>query len=389
MNMGNHSEHVFDLRQLSNLNSDIFQDFWVRRTEIRQSLADEQNSKAAIRELVKELNFGGLLRLFLPSRLGGHEADTPTVQRILRTLASVSGSLGWLAMVGCQSPLLLSFLPLETFELIYQETPNVFLASSTKPDGVAKRVKGGWKISGEWKFVSGVTHSNWVLNYSKTDDGEIIGTIHRSGEVMIMQDWDAVGLRHTSSNSIALESSFVPDSHTFQRSTAVSCFCDPATRITRSEHFSLHMGAIALGTLDRALDYFSHHFNNWDTLNAKRRFEDFEIKKSLGRSIVVEKSVSAALESTIDEIHAITSLKSNNLSPIESASCFATIRLVIEQCLSAVDSMFLAAGSSVVFRNNELQECICDLRTVLQHANISPGRFAQLSESIYGKSCRN
>ncbi|MDV9193093.1 acyl-CoA dehydrogenase family protein, partial [Streptomyces sp. SR27] len=102
-------------------------------------------------------------------------------------------------------------------------------AAVVPPAGRLARAPGGWTLSGEWAFASGVEHAEWVL-LASLDHSGAGAPVYRvlavpRERVGIRETWEAVGLRATGSHSVVIEEAdavFVPEHRTFVRDALVT-----------------------------------------------------------------------------------------------------------------------------------------------------------------------
>lgn len=377
-----------DLALLASSTSDAVEarrQFRTNHASLRQLIAGSKRKDRLPDEVIDELVAGGVLRLLLPMACDGLELDGASVLVILEELASVSASLAWTAMVACDSPVLLSLLPKTTFESIYAHGPDVLLASSSIPAGTARKVDGGWRISGTWPFVSGNSHCELVLTHSRDSAGATIASLHPRSDVTFIDDWRSLGLRATSSNSVQLDNAWAPDSHVFVVGEATSCLDTPEMAIAPSEHFALQMAAIACGVVKHMIDVVRTARNGHLGRSPKRKFEDAALLSALGEAVALLKIARPALKQAMAELIQPSSTD-DDLAAHALPTSLAVARFVVARCIASADAIFSLSGSSVVFEGDELQECTRDLHCIAQHANLSPGRFAQLGERVINSS---
>jgi alkylation response protein AidB-like acyl-CoA dehydrogenase len=74
-------------------------------------------------------------------------------------------------MIGCLALVLWGKLPRATFEAPYAERPDVSLAGTVKPSGVATPVVGGFRVTGQWSFASSCQRRDWFVAHCIVDDG--------------------------------------------------------------------------------------------------------------------------------------------------------------------------------------------------------------------------
>ena len=166
-------------------------------------------SPAAVDALHRE----GLLKLWVPEKLGGAELDPVHSLGVLENLSYADASAGWVAMaanlsIGTAGAYLADHA---VAELWADGKSPVIAGQGTRP-GVAHLADGGLSLSGSWSFGSGLKHSTHVHS---------LGIIEETGEprifvtpieaVGLIDNWDVMGLRGTGSIDYTMTDVFVPD----------------------------------------------------------------------------------------------------------------------------------------------------------------------------------
>ena len=100
----------------------------------------------------------------LPSELGGIDSDILTYMDVIEEISRIDSSIGWNTMIGNSSigwPG--SFLDDKAISIIFKDGKVPLASSVMQPSGKAISVEGGFLLTGEWVFSSGIDHSDWVL----------------------------------------------------------------------------------------------------------------------------------------------------------------------------------------------------------------------------------
>ena len=162
---------------------------------------------------VAALHRDGLLKLWVPEKLGGAELDPVHSLEVLENLSYADASAGWVTMaanlsIGTAGAYLSDHA---VAELWGDGKQPVIAGQGTRP-GTAKMVDGGLLLSGSWSFGSGLKHSSHVHS---------LGIVEETGEprifvtpieaVNLIDNWDVMGLRGTGSIDYTMESVFVPN----------------------------------------------------------------------------------------------------------------------------------------------------------------------------------
>ena len=217
-----------------------------RETEAERHLPDE---------LVAGLRGSGLFRAGAPASVGAPEAPPAVALRCAEEVARGDASAGWCVSIAATSGLLGGWLPPEGVEEVFGN-PDKVAAGVWAPRGRARRVDGGYRVSGRWAFCSGIMHSDYLFGGCLVGDGDepsprIMG--FPVGELQIGDTWHTSGLRGTGSHDAAAEDVFVPEHRTLW-------LLDPPTsaatlyRFPILSFFALSIGAAALGNARGAIE---------------------------------------------------------------------------------------------------------------------------------------
>jgi alkylation response protein AidB-like acyl-CoA dehydrogenase len=195
------------------------------------------------------LRDAGAFCLLTPRELGGWEAPLTTVLDIYERFGHIDASVGllvWNPNFGFVGAML---DPAGVAQIWGDGTEPVFANSGQA--GTAEPVDGGYRLSGEWKIVSGIHGADWVILIGIAPEVRFfaVGT----NQVDVRNTWDVSGVRATGSNNVTADGIFVP--------TELTVALDTAPRIDRP----LYRGfiptlvfpgctAVALGVAGRAID---------------------------------------------------------------------------------------------------------------------------------------
>src|SRR5271155_517611 len=124
-------------------------------------------------EAVAALRDAGLFQLKLPAVMGGAEADPVTEMLVLEAIAYPDFTSGWFTMGGATAiGSLGAFLPQSGLDRVFVDGHVPTAAISFFPAGRAVRESGGYRVSGRWRFNSGIRHSEWVLGGTVVEGAE-------------------------------------------------------------------------------------------------------------------------------------------------------------------------------------------------------------------------
>lgn len=166
-------------------------------------------------QIIQEFIEHKLFKCNLPKKYGGLDWDLMQTLDFFEVAAYNDGSLGWLLQIGNGGNYFASSFPEEVATEIFSDKSTV-IAGSGAPTGIAVKVEKGYKITGKWPYCSGSDYANWfTMNCKVAGTDEIASFITRRNQVEVIEDWDTVGMRETSSNSIQATDIFIEDRFCF------------------------------------------------------------------------------------------------------------------------------------------------------------------------------
>jgi alkylation response protein AidB-like acyl-CoA dehydrogenase len=185
--------------------------------------ADHDLQGTFVTESFELLNASGYLASPVPTELGGGGATTAQVAWAQHELARFCGSTALATTMHLHVVLTNAWrwrkgMPGADRLLQRVAGERLVLASTgggdfTIPTGEARRVEGGWSVSGRKAFVSGAPAAAVASMWALADNGEAIafGAPLNHPSVTIVENWDAPGMRGTASHDVVLDGFFVPD----------------------------------------------------------------------------------------------------------------------------------------------------------------------------------
>lgn len=214
-------------------------------------------------EAVTALRDSGMFRLKLCSEMGGAEADPVTEMLVLENLAYHDLTSGWCTMVGATAIASLGiFLPKTGLDRVFGSGKIPTASISFFPAGRARRDGDGYRVSGRWRFNSGIRHAEWVIGGTVIEDAEpgqpnVMFSAFPASDVTLFDNWGGVtGLRGTGSCDCSVDDYHLPKDLSFVWDLlnpaplrgGVSYLLPPFAYVAK-EH-----GSVAIGGARRALD---------------------------------------------------------------------------------------------------------------------------------------
>lgn len=182
--------------------------------ELRGLSAAINRNRAVPRDVIARFEDAGLMGLARPALYGGPEIDVGLIFEIGRILAEGDGSAAWVYCVTNSHDHLVGLYPRQVQDA-YWASERPLCASSYQPQGRVEKVEGGYRLTGQWGFSSGIDHCDWVvvgsLIFGEGGPPALGLFMLRRDEFEVIDDWYMMGLAGTGSKSVAVDGLFVPD----------------------------------------------------------------------------------------------------------------------------------------------------------------------------------
>jgi alkylation response protein AidB-like acyl-CoA dehydrogenase len=359
----------------------------------------------------------GLYRIAAPLACGGKAADPMTQIATIETVSEADGSAGWNLMIGVETFGLLAPGLGRCPELIAD--PEVILCSSTAAVGRADEVPGGWRINGQWQFVSGCHNSDvfgaTVRLYGPDGEpvpgtGNVYAMLER-GHFEILDTWHVNGMRGSGSHDIRVRDQIVTDARIVmpmggaaqsvgtassgaaipaqQRVGNASSSADAAReqalfRFPLGPRLAYNKVAVALGIARAAVDAFTElatgkvpRFTSKtlrDRALAQHAAAEAEVRVRAARALVM-----AEVNELWNAIVAGATAGPRQLAIFQAACSQA----VADTCI-AVDLIADAAGTTANMQGHPLERASRDIRVVRQHATVASHHIGDAGRVLLG-----
>jgi 3-hydroxy-9,10-secoandrosta-1,3,5(10)-triene-9,17-dione monooxygenase len=205
-------------------------------------------------ELHEDFRDAGFYRLLTPRRYGGLELDLPTFYRVVASISRGCASTGWMLALGTAHSLqLASYWPKEAQDELFAGGHFVASASLGFEDASARRVDGGYRISGTWHFCSGAPHATHHMPLVPFEGTEGFMAVVAREDFRMLDNWgDLIGLKGSGSHSVVIEDAFVPAHHTIslEQWLAIGVSETPGYALHGNPLYGGSFLAVALGELN-------------------------------------------------------------------------------------------------------------------------------------------
>ena len=334
-------------------------------------------------EAVKALRDAGMFRLKLCAEMGGAEADPVTEMLVLEGLAYNDLTSGWCTMVGATGIASLgTFLTRSGLDKVFANGQIPTASISFFPAGRAVREGKSFRLSGRWRFNSGIRHSEWVVGGTIVEGSEaenggrpiVMFSAFPQKDATLYDNWSGVvGLRGTGSCDCSVENYPLPADQTFiwdllqpKPLRGGASYLFPPFSYVAKEH-----GSVAIGAARRALDeLIKIATTTRGTFRSSRLDERQVVHRFIGEADLKLRAARALLHQRYAELYEIASTgkipDGAAIADVRAAAVYAT-DLAVETATAA----FHFAGNTGLHHPHVLGRLLRDLNTAGLHQVMS------------------
>lgn len=171
-------------------------------------------------ETMEDLFSSQVLRHLQPRQYGGNGMPWGLQFHVGRILAHACPSTSWISTVVATHVSYACRFSDRARQDIFTDGHDILVGMGSVPIGVEiAKTDGGYRLSGQFKFISGVDHVSWVILpiAAKMGDREgSIGVLVPRSDFDIEDTWHVAGMKGTGSKDIVLKDVFVPDHRAMQ-----------------------------------------------------------------------------------------------------------------------------------------------------------------------------
>jgi alkylation response protein AidB-like acyl-CoA dehydrogenase len=342
--------------------------------------------------IVDALVSTGLLTLKLPAALGGAEADPATQFEVIEALSAIDPSTGWCLMIGGTGVGLPgAFLADEAIAEMFAGGRVPTGAIVPMPMGEAKPVKGGYRVTGRWPFVSSVPHAEWVTVGARVlrEDGEppLPRLFVVPAKSAILHDnWHVAGLKGTGSCDVSLDDVFVPEAFTWdrvntppRRGGALYRLGHPGFVANEHAAFALGVGRGALrAVMGLARSKRRSFAASPSSIESRPVFQ-----RAVGLADMRLRAARALVLEIYDEAWAFA-LRGEVPPPGVQASIRSVTAFATEVAAEVTTEAFRFGGGEAAFATNPLQRYLRDINVGAQHLMVSTIAYENHGQFLMG-----
>jgi indole-3-acetate monooxygenase len=330
-----------------------------------------------------------------PKEAGGVCEDARSLVQMWKSCSEIDGSFGWLAIsYGLAASNCTVYLPDQGFEEVFSVTKSPLIAGQYRPNGRGYVESGGYRLTGNWAYGSGIQLANWVVaGFLQIEDGKVVKSGDSTPEIMIalIAKEDVVisgalsttGLIGTGSLNYSVNELFIPKYRCYSFDGASILRGGSIHHLGITPLSALSHGCWAQGMTERVLKELEQlgrkvvRASDSKPIQAKDTFkEDWARMKA--RSLASEALLISSTETAASYYEENKVLLPKHQQNIRLAASYAN-----EVCAEAAEIAYRQLGTSAVVKRNPIERVLRDIQTGRQHIMISPQSYVDLATQIW------
>lgn len=347
--------------------------------QIAAAAAEAERLRRPVDEIWQALRRAGYFYQFVPKAFGGLEASPDEFIDATLPIAEACASTAWAASFCAEHNWIVSHFPVETQRALFGgDYPYVVAPGVTAPPGTATPVEGGYRVTGRWKWGTGVMHADWIIAtvLVPRDGGvhEARMVLFPAAEASVIDTWHVDGMIGTGSNDVAVADLFVPEAFTVI-SAPLRCGRGPGSRAYNNPIYSAPMlpfltmtaAMPALGAARGALAAFRDRLTGHVRMGNQIRQADRPATQiRLARADVMITSAEQIVRKAGRDAVALGRLDEPEQTP-GRLEVRARLAYAVSLCREAVSHLAESAGSAVHMLDQPFQRALRDLSVLSTH----------------------
>lgn len=352
---------------------------------LKERAAKTEERRRMLDETERDFHDTGLFRMLQPARIGGSELDYAVLVDLSAEIARACPSSAWnLANLGSHHWMLAMWPERAQHEVWDQSVDTLVASGLIFPAGRAKRVEGGYQLSGRWPFSSGVDQSDWnmlaglVQSEDEDEPPEYRIFLVPKQDYDIIDTWFAVGLQGTGSKDVAADNIFVPAYRTLAvddtkggPTPGSKINPNPLYQIPAFATFPFVLSGIALGAVRGVWDEYTDSLRTKVAKYSGAKLSDMQsVQIKIAEAGVEIDTAELIMLTACDK--AMRDAEANRIPDMhEKVKYRRDGAYSVGLCVQAINTLFKLGGASGLYSQHSLQRAFRDVHAVSSHLSFN------------------
>lgn len=329
-------------------------------------------------DTLRDLHAGGLFRMLQPKRVGGSELSYEAIVELTAIIGRGCGSTAWVLANLANHHWMLALWPRDAQDEIWGPSADALVGSALMfPAGHAGHDGHGFRLSGRWKFSSGIDACDWcmlggIVHSAEGELPEYYVFLVPKTDYRIIDTWHVAGLRGTGSKDVEVSDIFIPahralSVNRMKGGTGAGGETAPLYRLAVFDMFPYVVAGAALGIAQGALEVFSEDIRHRITAYSTTLLADYATTQArLGHAAAAVAGAERILMGNCREAMEIAAGKAvptrEHKIRLRRDGAYAA-----HLCTGAVDLLFGAGGGEFLYNQQAIQRSFRDIHAANSH----------------------
>jgi len=347
---------------------------------------DTELARRPLPDVWSALARAGIFYHFVPKRYGGLEFGFEDMVDIMMPVAEACASTGWAATFCVEHNYIFSQFPKEAQDEVYARLPYMIAPGTASPPGKARKAPRGLRVSGHWKWGSGIMNSDWVMAQVIIEDGtpqngmpDMAFVAFPIEDCTVLDTWQMSGMCGTGSNDFVVDDIFVPEHRVLPSRHFINCDGPGAL----SQDNIMYRGAMvpftavacaipALGAARAAVDFYADKIKTRLIMGTQTRLMDTQAAQiRLGRADMLARTAELLVRDGCRTMKREVDA-GNQHDSVWRRRVRAQISEAVHLCRDAISVAMDGSGASAHALDVPIQRYQRDCNVVVTHALYEP-----------------
>jgi len=343
---------------------------------LRETAREAELARQPLDRVIDAVGETDLFSMMMPKCYGGHEADIDVFFDVTLTLSEADTSMGWIISFYIEHAWWFCNFPKSFQDELFAGNKYVLAPGALSVTaGKAEKVVGGYRLSGQWQWGTGIVHGTWVMAGAllyEGDKGPVpMFFILPRADTELVDTWHMAGMCATGSHDFKINNAFVPAERALPfidmltHNTGIAdLYSAPLYRTPMLTILAITAGTPCLGAAKRAVSEFRAQSQKKLEMNTgKPQSENPSRQSTAAQAALDVEAAELLLRSVVTDVME----KRNAATPSTRAGWLARITHAVGLCRSATNRLCEAAGAGSNNLDNPLQRCLRDINTASSH----------------------
>jgi alkylation response protein AidB-like acyl-CoA dehydrogenase len=361
----------------------------------RETAREAEIARRPLDRVINAVRESDLYGLMVPEQYGGHEADLDTFFEVVLTLSRADAAMGWLTGFYIEHNLWLLNYPQTVYEKVLDGNNHVLApATLNMGGGTAHKVEGGYRLSGQWQWGTGIIHSTWVMagglvieeGNPPTPTFFLLPTTN----VEPIDTWHVTGMCATGSWDFKIDDVFVTDDHALPFQQFLNASSGITERLSGPLYSTPLMpvlgfaaGLPILGAAQMALAEFTDQVRKKIASNATRMGMPLaDVSGFVGEAALTLEACETVMRNVLVQVME----KRNQSTDAERNYWLSRISWVAHTCRQVASQISAETGASGGHLSNPIQRAVRDISIATNHAVFAKSaRYNEVGKAMLGQ----